>query len=127
MEAIWRASSRTIALLTAAAFVDAGSWCCIKTISEVPGKRGEGANLRDSLDLWVDGSKRRASFRRRSNGSRVSLESSEDESSCHSGDVIVGFGVREGLIRCGRLNAVRSDLVRRSCCCCVSEETGAAD
>ncbi len=63
--------------------------------------------LLDGCDLRVDRRYARARVRRRANGTRIALERAVDERVDHPLDVTCGLRVRERLVRCCLLQAVR--------------------
>lgn len=69
--------------------------------------------LLDCCYLWVNGLDARARIRRATNSARVALERAVDERIDHALNITGGFRVRERLVSCRLLQAVRVLLEER--------------
>lgn len=98
--AICLASSRVIALLTAAALVDAGSWgkCFVRTLFTIKGVHATYLVLCNSSNLGICCFDARARSSDEADGPRVSLQCAINQRSNLTGDITRRLGIREGLI-----------------------------
>ena len=106
--AICLASSRVIALLTAAALVDAGSWNkCFVRPSLTGGTLATYLVLGDGSNLRIYGLDARARSSDEADGTRVSLQCAINQCSDLTVDITRRFGIRERLIRSRLLETCR--------------------